>query len=92
MSLVYNKAPVVQKVDNAIHRKNHYPLHNAIGFSNTYPLGSDLSGGLCYPTFEQLGPGVDLRSNARRSPKKIGVGGEGVKFGDWLRSGCLTLI
>ena len=45
MSLVYNKAPVVQKVDNAIHRKNHYPLDNAIGFSNIYPLGSNLSGG-----------------------------------------------
>ena len=25
-----NQAPVVQKVDNAIHRKNHYPLDSAI--------------------------------------------------------------
>ena len=29
-----NLAPVVQKVDNATHRINHYPLDNAIGFSN----------------------------------------------------------
>ena len=40
-----NLAPVVQKVDNAIHRINHCPLDNAIGFLNTYPLDSDLSGG-----------------------------------------------
>ena len=39
-------APVVQKVDNAIHRINHYPLDIAIGFAITYP------------SFEQLGPGV----------------------------------
>ena len=38
-------APVVQNVDNAIHRINHYPLDSAIGFPNTYPLDSDLSGG-----------------------------------------------
>ena len=38
-------APVVQKVDNAIHRINHYPLNSAIGFPNTYPWDSDLSVG-----------------------------------------------
>jgi len=38
-------APVVQKVDNAIHRINHYPLDNSIGFAIVYPLDSDLSGG-----------------------------------------------
>ena len=38
-------APVVQKVDNVIHRINHYPLDSAIGFAMTYPLVSDLSGG-----------------------------------------------
>ena len=38
-------APVVQKVDNAIHRINHYPLDSAKGSSNTYPLESDLSSG-----------------------------------------------
>ena len=36
-------APVVQKVDNAIHWINHYPLDSAIGFPNTYPWHSDLS-------------------------------------------------
>ena len=51
-----NQAPVVQKLDSAIHRINSYPVNKAIGFSNTYPLDSDLSGGR-YPTFEQLGPG-----------------------------------
>ena len=38
-------APVVQKVDKAIHWINLYPLDSAIGFPNTYPLDSDLSGG-----------------------------------------------
>ena len=40
-----NQAPVVQTVDNAIHRINHYPLDIAIGFAITYPVDSDLSGG-----------------------------------------------
>ena len=39
------QAPVVQTVDNAIHRINHYPLNIAIGFAITYPVDSDLSGG-----------------------------------------------
>ena len=39
------QAPVVQKVDNAIHRINHYPLDIAIGFAITYPVDSDLSVG-----------------------------------------------
>jgi len=38
-------APVVQKVDSAIHRTNLYPVDNPIGFPNTYPLDSDLSSG-----------------------------------------------
>ena len=38
-------APVVQKLDSAIHRINLYPLDNAIGFPNTYPLDSELSDG-----------------------------------------------
>ena len=37
-------APVVQKVDNAIHWLTLYPVDKAIGFPNTYPLDSDLSG------------------------------------------------
>ena len=48
--------PVVQKVDSAIHRINHYPLDSAIGFPNTYAVDSDLPGEHRYPTFEQLGP------------------------------------
>ena len=40
-----HQAPVVQKVDNAIHRRNHYPLDIAIGFPITYPVDSDLSVG-----------------------------------------------
>ena len=39
------QAPVVQKVDSAIHRINHYPLDSAIGFPNTYPMEIDLSDG-----------------------------------------------
>ena len=37
-------AAVVQEMDNAIQRINHYPLNIAISFPNTYPLYSDLSG------------------------------------------------
>ena len=52
---VNEQAPVVQTLDSAIHRINHYPADSVIGFPNTYPLDSDLSGGKRYPTFEQLG-------------------------------------
>ena len=45
LSHMYNQVPVVQTVDNAIHRINHYPLDIAIGFAITYPVDSDLSGG-----------------------------------------------
>ena len=38
-------ALVVQRLDRAIHRINHYPVDSAISFPNTYPLDSDLSGG-----------------------------------------------
>ena len=40
-----SQAPVVQEVDSAIQRINHYSPDSEIGFPNTYPLGSDLSGG-----------------------------------------------
>ena len=36
---------VVEKVDSAIQRINHYPVNNAIGLCNTYLLETDLSGG-----------------------------------------------
>ena len=39
------QAPVVRKVDNAIHWINHYPVDSSVCFVNTYPLDSDLSGG-----------------------------------------------
>ena len=38
-------APVVQRLDNAIHRINHYPADSVVCFVNTYLLDSDLSGG-----------------------------------------------
>ena len=39
------QAPVVQTLDSAIHRINHYPTDSVIDFRNTYQLDSDLSGG-----------------------------------------------
>ena len=50
--------PVVQRLDNAIHRINHCPADSVVCFVNTYPLDSDLSGGQRYPAFEQPGPEV----------------------------------
>ena len=38
-------ATVVQRLDNAIHRINHYPVDSLVCFVNTYPLDSDLFGG-----------------------------------------------
>ena len=58
---VLNLAPVVQTLDSAIHRINHYPADKCYGNQLCYPLDSHLSGGLRYPTFEQPGPG-SLRS------------------------------
>ena len=52
-------APVLRRVDNAIHWKNLYPVDNATDFLYTYPLI------VIYPmdsaiqlSFEQLGPNV----------------------------------
>ena len=39
------RAPVVQRLDNAIHRVNPYPVDSVVYFVNTYPLDSDLSSG-----------------------------------------------
>jgi len=39
------QAQVVQKVDNAIHRINHYPADSVVYFVNIYLLDSDLSAG-----------------------------------------------
>ena len=60
-------ATVVQTLDSAIHRINHYPADSLVGFPNTYPRDSDLSCGYRYPTFEQPGTGghAIYRWNAR---------------------------
>ena len=55
-----HQAPVVQTLDSAIHRINHYPAESLIEFRNTYPLDSDLSGGYGYPTFKQPGRAVSF--------------------------------
>ena len=38
-------APVVQTLDSAIHRINHYPADKYYGNQLRYPLDSDLCGG-----------------------------------------------
>ena len=38
-------APVVRKVDNAIHRINHYPVDGVVCFVNTDPMNRDLTCG-----------------------------------------------
>ena len=55
-----NKAPVVQKVNNAIQLINHYLVDDAIGFPSTYSLCGDLSGGSAIQLVQ------------RSWPKKIG--------------------
>ena len=42
MNKSQNQAPVVQTLDSAIHRINHYPADSVIDFRNTYPLDGDL--------------------------------------------------
>ena len=42
---------VVQKVDSAIQRINHYPADNTTDCVNTYLRDSDLSGGWRDPPF-----------------------------------------
>ena len=36
-------ARVVRRLDNAIHRINHYPADSVVYFVSTYPLNIDLS-------------------------------------------------
>ena len=40
-----DQAPVVQTLDSAIHRINHYPADKYYGNQLRYPLDSDLSDG-----------------------------------------------
>ena len=35
------QGPVVQSIDDATHRINHYPVDSVVCFVNTYPLDSD---------------------------------------------------
>ena len=51
-------APVVRRLDSAIHWINHYPLNNSIDFPRVYPLDRHLLGGYRYPPFEQPRPEV----------------------------------
>ena len=43
--LLAGLARVVQKVGNAIHRINHYPVDSVVCLVNIYPLDSALFGG-----------------------------------------------
>ena len=59
----FHKAPVIQKVDNAIHGINHYSLDSAIGFAMTFPLDSDYDppdSAKAYPSFERRLPALIL--------------------------------
>ena len=56
--MIEDQAPVIQKLDSAIHRINHYPADKYYRNQLRYLPDSDLSGGLRYPTFEQPGPVV----------------------------------
>ena len=49
-------ARVVQTLDSAIHRINHYPADKYWRNQLRYSVDSDLSVGQGYPPFEQLGP------------------------------------
>ena len=42
---IHYQAPVVQRMDNAIHRINHYPVDKRWQNKLHYPLDSDLSDG-----------------------------------------------
>ena len=42
--ILREQTSVVQRLDRAIHRINHYPADSVVCFVNTYPLDSDLAG------------------------------------------------
>ena len=50
-------APVDQRLDNAIHRINHYPVDSVICFVNTYPMDNDLSPAVDSVTHFENNPG-----------------------------------
>ena len=43
--IYHDQAPVVQTLDSAIRRINHYPADKYCGNQLRYPVDSDLSGG-----------------------------------------------
>ena len=58
------QGPVVEKMDNAIHRINHYPTDKYQGNQLRYSVDSDLFGEQPYPSFEQLWQEVQLEELA----------------------------
>ena len=48
MVTVFHQAPVVQKLDSAILRINHYPVDKYYRNQLLYPLDRDLSGGYTF--------------------------------------------
>ena len=56
-------APVVQTLDSAIHRINHYSADKYYKNQLRNPVDSNLSNGSRYPPFEQMGPGRLVRSS-----------------------------
>ena len=42
MTRTLGLTPVVRKVDNAIHRINHYPVDSVVCLVNTYPLDREI--------------------------------------------------
>ena len=73
--LLKYQASVVQKLDSAIHRINHYPADKYQGNQLSYPVDRFLPGGWRYPTFEQPGPGADVLSSRRKLRNTLGGGG-----------------
>ena len=67
-----NRPPVVQRLDNAIHRINRYPADKSEQNKPRYLLDSDLSGGYRYQAFEQPGPGLILLRILGKQRRKRG--------------------
>ena len=65
-SIIY-QAPVVQTLDSATHRINHYPVDRYYGNQLRHLLDSDLAGGQRYPTFEQPGPEISFKNISKSS-------------------------
>ena len=53
---MYQSAPVLQRLNNAIHHMNRYPVNKNYQNETHFQLESGLSGGQRYSSFEQPGP------------------------------------